>query len=125
MSQNLANLTDYEALCGRISEIRSHGRALWGRMSACHTICHLADSFRSMLGAKIVSPPPVGSNETAGGGTPPVEFERDHKDLLEIMSKFRSSIKQTTRPMCAPLTHKKWMRWGYFHVDHHLRQFGK
>ena len=151
MSQNLANLTDYEGLSSRIAQIRQDVHALWGRMSAHQMVCHLADSFRAMLGGKAVSPTtswiqrnvikplalwapakwPHGVptrpelDQTTGGGTPPVDFERDRKDLLEIMSKFRLSTEQTTHPMFGPLTHKEWMRWGYLHVDHHLRQFGQ
>jgi hypothetical protein len=26
--------------------------------------------------------------------------------------------------MMGSLTHGQWMRWGYRHTDHHLRQFG-
>jgi hypothetical protein len=27
-------------------------------------------------------------------------------------------------PMFGDLTSWQWMRWGYLHTDHHLRQFG-
>ena len=27
-------------------------------------------------------------------------------------------------PIFGPLTTSQWMRWGYLHVYHHLRQFG-
>ena len=27
-------------------------------------------------------------------------------------------------PIFGPLTGWEWMRWGYLHADHHLRQFG-
>jgi hypothetical protein len=27
--------------------------------------------------------------------------------------------------MFGPMTEKDWMRWGYLHADHHLRQFGR
>ena len=28
-------------------------------------------------------------------------------------------------PMFGPMTPEDWMRWGYLHADHHLRQFGR
>jgi Protein of unknown function (DUF1569) len=28
-------------------------------------------------------------------------------------------------PIFGPMTAKDWMRWGYLHADHHLRQFGR
>jgi hypothetical protein len=30
-----------------------------------------------------------------------------------------------THPMFGEMTEKDWMRWGYLHADHHLRQFGQ
>jgi len=29
-----------------------------------------------------------------------------------------------THPIFGQMTEKEWMRWGYLHSDHHLRQFG-
>ena len=28
-------------------------------------------------------------------------------------------------PIFLDLTQTQWMRWGYLHADHHLRQFGR
>jgi hypothetical protein len=28
-------------------------------------------------------------------------------------------------PMFGAMTTLEWMRWGYLHTDHHLRQFGR
>ena len=30
-----------------------------------------------------------------------------------------------SHPMFGPMTAADWMRWGYLHADHHLRQFGR
>jgi hypothetical protein len=30
-----------------------------------------------------------------------------------------------SHPMFGGMTAKDWMRWGYLHADHHLRQFGR
>ena len=30
-----------------------------------------------------------------------------------------------SHPMFGPMTPEDWMRWGYLHADHHLRQFGR
>jgi len=29
-----------------------------------------------------------------------------------------------THPLFGPMNYEDWMRWGYLHADHHLRQFG-
>jgi hypothetical protein len=28
-------------------------------------------------------------------------------------------------PIFGRMTEAEWMRWGYLHTDHHLRQFGR
>jgi hypothetical protein len=30
-----------------------------------------------------------------------------------------------SHPMFGRMSAKDWMRWGYLHADHHLRQFGR
>jgi hypothetical protein len=30
-----------------------------------------------------------------------------------------------THPFFGSMTAEDWMRWGYLHADHHLRQFGR
>jgi prephenate dehydrogenase len=30
-----------------------------------------------------------------------------------------------SHPMFGPMSPEDWMRWGYLHADHHLRQFGR
>ena len=30
-----------------------------------------------------------------------------------------------SHPIFGRMTHADWMRWGYLHADHHLRQFGR
>ncbi len=30
-----------------------------------------------------------------------------------------------SHPMFGPMMETDWMRWGYLHADHHLRQFGR
>jgi hypothetical protein len=28
-------------------------------------------------------------------------------------------------PLFGPMSRAAWLRWGYLHLDHHLRQFGR
>jgi hypothetical protein len=30
-----------------------------------------------------------------------------------------------THPFFGPMSREDWLRWGYLHADHHLRQFGR
>ena len=60
-------------------------------------------------------------------GTQPVEFTRDRQELLQLLQRFTRQPRDfqwQEHPFFGPLTDAEWMRWGYLHMDHHLRQFG-
>jgi hypothetical protein len=114
-------------------------------------LCHLLDSFRAVIGERTVSsqkhiiPKPIlrwlvlqapftwAKNlptrpEVAqdAKGTPPGNFETDRAALLAAIKRFRFApdARRSPHPVMGELSHEEWMRWGYLHVDHHLRQFG-
>ncbi len=121
-------------------------------MSAHQMICHLTDSFTGVMGERPISPAfipmpkslmkwmvlwspmkwPKGVktrpeiDQAAGGGTRPTDFEADRRALLEAMDRFCSiaDSKRAPHPMMGSMNNEEWMRWGYLHCDHHLRQFG-
>jgi len=118
----------------------------------CHQmLCHLTDSFRAVIGERQISrsrrpiPLPVlkwlvlrapmkwphniqtrPEVSQDAGGTPPVEFDRDRRALLDAMERFWTApqAQRGMHPALGSLNREEWMRWGYLHVDHHLRQFG-
>jgi uncharacterized protein DUF1569 len=60
-------------------------------------------------------------------GTPPAEFTSDRQELLQLLERFTQhprDFQWQEHPLFGPLTDAAWMRWGYLHMDHHLRQFG-
>jgi hypothetical protein len=62
-----------------------------------------------------------------GGGTPPQEFQTDLHELLRLLGRFTRSPRDfewQPHPMFGLMKDADWMRWGYLHMDHHLRQFG-
>lgn len=61
------------------------------------------------------------------GGTKPVEFERDKRELEALIEQFAqdTSADLQPHPIFGRLSTAEWQRWGYLHMDHHLRQFGK
>jgi hypothetical protein len=124
----------------------------WGRMSAHQMICHLADSFRGVMGEKTLSPAklplprkivkfialdlpmqwPHGLKtrpeiDQEDGGTRPTEFAVDLASLQLLFDGFVSDPRSIvpSHPFFGPMSEADWMRWGYLHMDHHLRQFGK
>lgn len=122
-------------------------------MNAHQMVCHLADSFRAMVGEKAVSssstllkrtvlkwaalnlpvPWPPGyptrpEMDQQVGGTQPVEFARDVEDLAKIVETFSNKPADFAwhpHPGFGLMTTAEYMRWGWLHMDHHLRQFGR
>ena len=61
------------------------------------------------------------------GGTPPTSFDADLAALRAVTGRFvRELPAVASRPhfVFGPLTEAQWARWGFRHMDHHLRQFG-
>ena len=140
-----------QSLKRRLAVLQPDSHAQWGRMSAHQAVCHLADALRLVFGErptgfkagfvlKVVSrvlalstpmPWPKGV-ETAPevdqelGGTTPTEFALDMEELVALMERFISmdGRSMAEHPIFGGLTRGEWGRWGYRHLDHHLRQFG-
>jgi hypothetical protein len=145
-----------ESILMRLRFLEARSIRRWGKMSAPEMICHLTDSFRGVLGEKQISPatglgqlgvvkwaikrlglyvsipwphgtPTRPEIEQGKGGTPPGEFERDRKDLIAAIQRFRAAeqvLLAASHPMFGRMSFEEWQRWGYLHIDHHLRQFG-
>ena len=115
-------------------------------------LCHLSDSFLACMAERQVSAatgilqrtvikfgalyapikwpkgfPTRPEMEQGVGGTTPIEFERDRSTLVKTIERFWCPDRDRTRsphPVFGELRDHEWLRWGYLHVDHHLRQFG-
>ena len=135
----------------RLSALRPDSDARWGRMSAHQAVCHLADSFRLVLGERptdmrgnlltktvfrfaaltlpvawprnVATAPEVDQEH---GGTAPSEFQADVDELETLIGRFVAAAGRDmdTHPIFGDLTQGEWGRWGYRHTDHHLTQFG-
>jgi len=71
--------------------------------------------------------PTMAENDQERGGTPPEDFKRDLDDLALMINRVTSAqrdFKWSRHPLFAEMAERDWMRWGYLHCDHHLRQFG-
>jgi hypothetical protein len=151
--KSLRNAKDKEEIARRLETVRADSKRLWGKMSAHQMICHLSDGFRLYMGEKKVAPAggiypskvlrwialwapmqwPHGFktmpeiDQQAGGGTSPVEFARDHRDLQSLLERFVKQPRDFTwqaHPHFGQMSERDWMRLAYLHADHHLRQFG-
>ena len=152
MLKTLANVQDEAEIVRRLASIGPSSRRRWGTMTVDQMICHLNDAFRVALGCKSARPvknqyngplmrwfalwlplpwphgvPTVPECDGNLGGTPPADFERDKRELLALLERFAArpnEVAQQAHPFFGQMTEKEWMRWGYLHADHHLRQFG-
>ena len=151
MKQDIADPGQRAAILARLRKLAPNSPRQWGRMTPHQAVCHLSDAFRSMMGDKPVSsvatpfsrsvikwvalrapmqwPHGVKTMPEVDqeiGGTKPAEFARDRQELEVLMEQFvaREGRNLQPHPMFGCLTPTEWRRWGWLHMDHHLRQFG-
>ena len=117
-------------------------------------VCHLSDSFRAVMGRRPVShasnvlqqdgremdrplrAPAAGRRESAtrpeldqaaGGAPRPASSRRTSRDLEALVEVFTATPRTfdwQPHPIFGAMSDAAWLRWGYLHMDHHLRQFG-
>src|SRR5258705_10255736 len=151
--KRLDNTADKAMMLDRLRQITPASQRRWGKMTPHQMICHLNDSFRSVTGEREVNGdksnlltrtvvrwlalyaplkwphgvPTMPENDQERGGTPPADFQRDLDALVLMIERVTSSEKDfqwRRHPLLDEMSERDWMRWGYLHVDHHLRQFG-
>lgn len=151
--KTLVNRDDKDEVIARLKRVNAASERQWGQMNAGQMICHLADSYRVALderkaGGKkpgflqrtlvkriaLYMPmhwpkgvPTMPEVKQGVGGTNPRDFEADRADLITLVERFpanRQTCENTPHPLFGKMSYDDWMRWGYLHADHHLRQFG-
>ena len=150
MKKTLLNQNDKAEIFDRLRRLRPDSQRQWGKMTAHQAICHLSDSFMCKFGERestqasnfftktvmkwfaLQAPfqwphgiPTMPENDQLIGGTAPAEFERDRAQLEATIERFCQPMKELSpHPYFGQMTEAEWLRWGYLHCDHHLRQFG-
>ena len=151
--KTLAQRHDIDELLARIASVGADSPRQWGQMSAPQMICHLSDAFR-MAGDKPLPddstvsqrtiikwmalyapmPWPTGKLVTRpeidpvnGTGCRPGDFDADVARLKADIETFTARDRNSrwpAHPFFGAMSSSAWLRWGYLHTDHHLRQFG-
>ena len=119
-------------------------------MSVDQVVCHLADACRMALGEVEVRPWDGGPSSVRKlialrlpvrwpsglttspeidqfeRGTRPAAFACDLDTLLALVERLASTrtLGGRVHPVFGAMSESDWLRWGYLHLDHHLRQFG-
>ncbi len=151
MVRSLDNPASQAEIIARIGAVRPDSARRWGTMTSAQMICHLSDSYLGVMGEKYISAAPANAAraiikwialyapvhwpkgvptrpevDQTIGGTPPADFEQDKRRLLALVVQFAKTPRTFTfqpHPIFGPMSERDWMRWGYVHADHHLRQF--
>jgi Protein of unknown function (DUF1569) len=149
--KTLAREQDKAEIVRRLRTVRPDSARRWGRMTAPQMICHLCDACRMATGQKVVSDTTLPLPRTLVkwlalytplrwrtgiltrpeidqqvAGTKPGDFAADVAELeglLELLTT-RPAKGWPAHPIFGRMSHAAWLRWGYLHADHHLRQFG-
>ena len=150
--KTLANAQDKDGILERLRAISPASKRQWGKMTAAEMICNMNDALRITMSdtpAKPVSNwftrsgfkwlglwmpfhwphgvKTVPECEAGKGGTPPAELESDLSALrghLERFARQPRDFEFQPHPIFGQMSEREWMRWGWLHMDHHLRQFG-
>ena len=111
---------------------RDDGREAVGNSADFHHSRPNARLVREMGGAGRSPALAARHADTTGGGfrkrwDAPGVLEGDVQELLRLLDRFTRQPRDFSwhpHPIFGAMTDAEWMRWGYLHTDHHLRQFG-
>jgi hypothetical protein len=123
----------------------------WGLMTVDQIICHVREAYVYALAdtpvdfiplpypasvvkqfaLKVPAPWPHSTRTIPqlaldAPGMATTNFEEDRNGLLASFATFCALTNHTRdHPFFGTMQHTDWMRWGYLHADHHLRQFAR
>jgi hypothetical protein len=151
MKTTLTTPGAYDDIVQRFRSLQPDAARQWGRMSVDGMFCHLHDSYTVALQPDWVDPtkvpwvgrvvvkwiglysplpwmkgtPTMPEVDQDKQGTRPTGFEADRERMLASLQRFATTtdFSRCAHPFFGTMTHWEWMRWGWFHADHHLRQF--
>jgi hypothetical protein len=150
--KTLLNARDKAEILSRVECVEPSSSRVWGKMSAHQMVCHLGDAFKLYMGLLMAVDPgfrypseilkfgslwvPVRwpkafrtprELDQQAKGAPTGEFASDLNELKRMVERYTrrpQDFEWPCHPYLGRMSEKEWMRLGYLHTDHHLRQFG-
>ncbi len=148
--KTLAQPRDLRELQERLTRLSPADVPLWGLMSVGQMLCHVREAFAAPLGERSVTPvrapipgpvikwlalslpvawprsgPTVPELQIAALPEP-ASLVEDRTAAMAKLLQFADRREITApHPIFGRMNTGDWMRWGYLHTDHHLRQFGR
>jgi hypothetical protein len=148
--KTLARVEDVAEIRTRIGELLPTDTARWGLMSVGEMVCHVREAYSLAMGEWIASPikvrlggpvlkwmalrvptqwpkgVPTVPELKPGNAVAPMEYEHDVAGLVAALERFvLLRENRNAHAFFGQMEPWDWMRWGYLHADHHLRQFGR
>jgi len=151
-ARTLADAGCRTEILSRVKRLQLDSPRRWGRMTPHQMLCHLIDCNRMALGEVDVAPekatiprglvkwvslytrvpwpkglPTNPELDQDIHGTRPGDFAADAAALEAIVERMGSRAGRSgwpRHPNFGAMSDGDWLRWGYRHMDHHLRQFG-
>jgi hypothetical protein len=151
--RSLANEQDCAEIRGRLRALQPGDVRQWGQMSVNEMLCHVHGAFRTAMGelelsgvvpAQPLPPrllkflalrvpmtwpkgvPTIPELKLGGAEMCPAGFEEERGLAMGAMERFlQPGQRLGDHAIFGTMTRGDWMRWGYLHSDHHLRQFGR
>jgi hypothetical protein len=149
--KTLASRIDANEIERRVELVTKQDQPRWGTMTSEQMICHLRDAYAIGLGTRkaapvkvplprgvmkciaLYAPMPWPKNlktvpelEFSNGAPAPIAFLTDKAALIDTYWQFVAANGDwPPHPFFGRIKRKDWLRWGYLHADHHLRQFGR
>ena len=149
--RSLAEPNAARLLIDRLNHVTPRSVRRWGRMSPQEMVCHLAEAYRHAMGE--IPPSPVDTFLTRTviktvalwvpvpwppgyptrpevdpqrEGRKPGDFISDRDRVEREMFRFIDAAHRGAlvhHSIFGPMSKREWLRWGWLHADHHLRQF--
>lgn len=136
---------------GRIGTLTEADGARWGVMTVREMVCHVREAYCWALVERRAAPgslprmhrvvkffalrapvrwpkgvPTLPELKKGQAGMIPGGFEWDRDGLLAALERFAAAKdNRNAHAIFGSMQPGEWMRWGYLHADHHLRQFGR
>jgi hypothetical protein len=150
--KTLATGDDLRSIQRRLGSLSMEDQPRWGRMSVHQMVCHLCGSMRLPLGEIEISDAEVPELQRRvvkwaalyvplkwrpNFPTRPEldqcrlnprlgHFESDRQTAIALTERLcEADLKGKRHPYFGVITQTEWLRWGWLHADHHLRQFGR
>ena len=149
--KSLTSVKVLEETRARLRSVDERDRPLWGKMTATQMVRHLGYAYEVALGERSVGPlktplpPPAMKLVALRSGfkwpknvptTPELITALDEDcsatfsncvgAAVNGMETLAAGARCADRhPSFGPMSLEDWLRWGYLHADHHLRQFGR